>query len=140
MNRADKIDADGVPLTDLEGSQVDPVDLRQAVQDAIDMYGWPDIQTNVALSLRTIFASIPYYVDTFTADVTAQLQAIAGQGIFLVSDIAAIAVFPVNVIGDALYAVTNAIAQVVARLTGIGGPLVPSSAPRDGQPYPWIVV
>ena len=134
-------DADGVALTDLEGSQVDPVDLRQAVQDAIDMYGWPDIQTNVALSLRTIFATIPYYIDTFTTDITAQLQAIAGQGIFLVSDIAAIAVFPVNLIGDALYAVTNAIAQVVARLTGInGGLLPPSSAPRDGQPYPWLVV
>lgn len=116
-----RADADGVALTDLEGSQVDPVDLRQAVQDAIDMYGWPDIQTNVALSLRTIFATIPYYIDTFTTDITAQLQAIAGQGIFLVSDIAAIAVFPVNLIGDALYAVTNAIAQVVARLTGING-------------------
>lgn len=136
-----RADADGVALTDLEGSQVDPVDLRQAVQDAIDMYGWPDIQTNVALSLRTIFATIPYYIDTFTTDITAQLQAIAGQGIFLVSDIAAIAVFPVNLIGDALYAVTNAIAQVVARLTGInGGLLLPSSAPRDGQPYPWLVV
>ncbi|AQA01325.1 hypothetical protein BVC93_01525 [Mycobacterium sp. MS1601] len=135
-------DADGVPLTDLTGSQVDPVNLRQALQDAIDMYGWPDIQTNVALSLRTVFATIPYYVDTFTADITSQLQAIAGQGIFLVSDVAAIAVFPVELIGDALYAVTNAIAQVVARLTGIdgAGPLLPSSADRDGQPYPWIVV
>jgi hypothetical protein len=133
-------DADGVPLSDLGTSTVDPEDLHQALQDAIDMYGWPDIQTNVALSLRTIFATIPYYVDTFTTDITDQLRAVADQGIFLVSDIAALAVFPVQFIGDAVYAVTNAIAQVVARLTGAGViPPSPSAVQRDGQPYPWIL-
>lgn len=134
-------DADGVPLSDLGSSTVDPQDLHQALQDAIDMYGWPDIQTNVALSLRTIFATIPYYVDTFTTDITDQLRAVADQGIFLVSDIAALAVFPVQFIGDAVYAVTNAIAQVVARLTGVGViPPSPSDAvQRDGQPYPWVL-
>jgi hypothetical protein len=130
------VDADGVPLTDLEESQVDPVDLHQAINDVFDRYGWPDIATNVALSLRTVFATIPYYIDDFTADITSQLQAVAGQGIFLVSDLAAIAVFPVEVIGDALYAVTNAIAQVVARLTGAGViPPSTSGVERDGQPY-----
>jgi hypothetical protein len=134
-------DADGVPLSDLGSSTVDPADLHQALQDAIDMYGWPDIQTNVALSLRTIFATIPYYVDTFTTDITDQLRAVADQGIFLVSDIAALAVFPVQFIGDAVYAVTNAIAQVVARLTGAGviPPSPSTTVQRDGQPYPWIL-
>lgn len=133
------VDADGVPLTDHQSSVVDPVDLHQAVNDVFDRYGWPDIQTNVALSLRTIFATIPYYVDTFTTDTVDQLNAIAGQGIFLVSDLAAIAVFPVEFIGDAVYALTNAIAQVVARLTGAGVIPPSSSAERDGQPYPYAL-
>ncbi|MGB3484262.1 MAG: alkaline phosphatase family protein [Mycobacterium sp.] len=137
---APRSDADGVPLMDRGDSQVDPADLHQALQDAIGMYGWPDVGTNVALSLRTIFASIPYYIDTFTTDITAQLRSIAGQGIFLVSGVAAIAVFPVQFIGDALYAVTNAIAQVVGRLTGAGViPPSSSSQLRDGQSYPNVL-
>ena len=54
--------SDGVPLTTLDGSDVDPVDLHQALNDAIAMNGYPDIVTNVALGLRTIFATVPYYV------------------------------------------------------------------------------
>src|SRR6185437_9100529 len=49
--------SDGVSLTTLGGSDVDPVDLHQALEDAIAMNGYPDIVTNVALSLRTIFAT-----------------------------------------------------------------------------------
>jgi hypothetical protein len=113
-------DADGVPLMTLGQSQVTPANLRQALQDAIAMYGYPDIVTNVALSLRTIFATIPYYVDLGTNAITAQLQGVVDQQIFLVSTLAAVAKVGVQIGGDVLYAATNAVAQVVARLTGAG--------------------
>jgi Type I phosphodiesterase / nucleotide pyrophosphatase len=134
------VDADGVPLTTRGDSQVDPVDLHQALNDAIDMYGYPDIATNVALGVRTIFATIPYYVDGFVTGITTELQAIASQGIFLISDLAALAVFPVQLVGDALYAVTDFIAQIVGRLTGAGViPPSTSTLQRDSQPYPWVL-
>jgi Type I phosphodiesterase / nucleotide pyrophosphatase len=134
------VDADGVPLPDQGGSQVDPVDLEQALQDAIDMYGWPDIQTNVALSVRTIVASIPYFIDGFVTDITAELQSVADSGIPLVSALAAVAVIPVQFFGDSLVAVTNAIAHIVGRLTGAGAiPPSTSQVQPDGQPYPWII-
>lgn len=134
-------DADGVPLSQHGDTQVAPVDLEAALQAAIDSYGWPDIQTNVALTVRTIFATIPYYVDTFVTDITAQLQSIADQGDFLISDLAAVAIIPVKLIGGAVYAVTDLIAQLVARLTGAG--VIPPSTSttelqRDGQAYPWV--
>ena len=63
---------------------------------------YPNIVTNVALSLRTIVAFVPYYV--YGADLPAP-------------------------IGDILYVATNVPAQVVAFLTGVHGarlfPLLP---------------
>ncbi|MDQ2636075.1 MAG: alkaline phosphatase family protein [Actinomycetota bacterium] len=121
--------SDGVSLTTLGDSDVDPVDLHQALFDAIDMNGYPDIATNVALSVRTIFTSIPYFIYEFTYDTIDQLKAIAGQDIFLVSALAGLAVVPVQLAGNLLYVATNIPAQIVARLTGVTGnsifPLVP---------------
>ena len=45
----------------------------------------PGIITNVALSLRTIFATIPYLIYGFTVDSTG----------------------PIKIVGDALYVATN---------------------------------
>lgn len=121
--------SDGVSLTTLGDSDVDPVDLHQALFDAIDMNGYPDIATNVALSVRTIFTSIPYFIYEFTYDTIDQLKSIAGQDIFLVSALAGLAVVPVQLVGNLLYVATNIPAQIVARLTGVTGnsifPLVP---------------
>jgi hypothetical protein len=135
-------DADGVPLAEHAGSQVDPVDLEQALQDAIDMYGWPDIQTNVALTVRTVFATIPYYVDSLVTSITTELQAVADAGIFLVSGLAAVAIIPVQLVGGALYAVTDAVAQIVGRLTGAGviPPSTVTTLQRDGQPWAYLLV
>jgi hypothetical protein len=131
-------DADGVSLTTLGGSNADPVDLFQALNDAIAMYGYPDIGTGLALGVRTVFAALPYYVYLFTNDVTGQLQAIADQGIVLVSDLAGAAILPVQIIGDVLYVATNIPAQMVARLTGVTGasilPLLPPEPPFTSTP------
>ena len=111
--------SDGVPLTTLDGSDVDPVDLHQALNDAIAMNGYPDIVTNVALGLRTIFATVPYYVYMLGNDIGGGLPEII--------------LLPVQLAFDALYVVTNVPAQIVARLTGVTGasifPLLPPEPP-----------
>ena len=77
------LDADGVSLTDLDGSNVTPVNnneaLRGALQDAIAMYGYPDIGTQLVLGLRTIVTTVPYFVFGLTNQLTGALQGIADQ-------------------------------------------------------------
>lgn len=118
-------DADGVSLTDLDDSTVTPGDtptaLRQALNDAIAMYGYPDIGTNIALTVRTIATTIPYYVDNITNGIVSALQGLAAQEIFLISPLARLAIIPVDIIGDLAYIGTNIVAQIVARLTGVTG-------------------
>ena len=96
-------DSDGVPLMSLSQSDLDPVDLHQALQDQIATNKAPGFLTNVAFNARTVFATVPYYVYTYV-----------GQ---------------VPVVGDVLYVATNIPAQIVARLTGVTGasifPLLP---------------
>jgi hypothetical protein len=104
---------DGVSLTTLGGSDVNPGpgNLHQALEDMIATNQPPDFFTNVALSLRTIFATIPYYVWTLNNDGT----------------------IPIPILGDVLYVATNIPAQIVAWLTGVTGasifPLFPPGPP-----------
>ncbi|MGV0875163.1 alkaline phosphatase family protein [Mycolicibacterium sp. XJ879] len=133
--------SDGVSLTTLGDSDVDPVDLHQALFDAIAMNGYPDIGTDIALGIRTIFTSIPYFVYTFTYDTIDQLRSIADQDIFLVSALAGLAIVPVQLVGNLLYVATNIPAQIVARLTGVNNnsifPLIPAP-PSTWPPSPLI--
>ena len=88
---------DGVPLQSLRGSDSGPLNedaLHDALEAQIASNEYPDIITNLALSLRTIFAFVPYYV--YTANLPAP-------------------------IGDILYVATNIPAQIVAFLTGVQG-------------------
>lgn len=131
------VDADGVSLTELGDSTVFPINddeaLRVALQDAIGMYGYPDIGTQLALGLRTIVTSVPYFVFGITNELTSALQGIAEQDIFLISFLARLAILPVQFIGDLAYVATNFAAQIVAGLTGVTGasifPLWPPAAP-----------
>lgn len=145
-------DSDGVSLTDLGGSTLTPADddaaLRAALQDAIAMNGYPDIATNIALSIRTIAATIPYYVDNIVNGITSGLQSLADGGVFLISPLAALAIVPVKFFGDLAYVATNIVAQIVARLTGVTGasifPLVRPEPPTfpetpDGVSTPDLV-
>lgn len=110
--------SDGVPLTSLGGS-THPDDVKKALLAAIAQNDYPDLVTNVALGVRTIFATIPYYVYTFGND------SAAGVPSFLV--------VPVKVLFDGLYVITNVPAQVVAFLTGVSGarifPILPPAQP-----------
>ena len=120
-------DFDGVPLQTKVTSIVDPTDLKQALNDAIDMYGYPNIGDDIALGVRTVFASIPYFLDGFVNTITGQLQDIVDADIFLVSALAGVAEFVVQIVGDILVGTTQAIARVVATLTGSG--VIPPSDP-----------
>ncbi|HEY6574456.1 MAG TPA: alkaline phosphatase family protein [Mycobacterium sp.] len=110
--------SDGVPLQSL-GDGFLPVDLKQALEEAIAQNKSPDLLTNVALSLRTIVATVPYYIYTFGNDTSAGLPS------FLL--------LPVKIVFDGLYVATNIPAQIVAFLTGVSGarifPLLPPAPP-----------
>ena len=112
--------SDGVDLTTLDGSDVLPDDLKQALKDAIADNHYPDILTNVRLGLRTIVTSVPYAVFTYGPDI------VAGLPSFLSG--------PAKIIVDGLYVLTNVPAQIVAFLTGVSGasifPLLPPAPPN----------
>lgn len=123
-------DFDGVPIqsnTAVLNSIVAPVNLNQALSDALGMYGYPNIGTDIALGTRTVFASIPYFLNGFVETITGQLQAIADADIFLISTLAGVAEFAVQIVGDVLVGTTQALARVVATLTGSG--VIPPSDP-----------
>jgi hypothetical protein len=116
---APRAGSDGVTLQSLSDSDEDPVNLHQALMDEIATNKSPDALTNVALSLRTVFATVPYYIYQFKNDAGASLPS------FLV--------VPVGLIFDGLYLATNIPAQIVAFATGVSGasifPLFPPPPP-----------
>lgn len=126
-------DFDGVPLQTKNSSIVSPVNLNRALTDAIGMYGYPNIGTDLALGVRTVVASVPYFLDIITNTITGQLQALVDQQIFLISALAQGAQFVVQLSGDVLVGVTQAVARVVATLTG-AGTIPPSDPPLPAPP------
>ena len=123
-------DFDGVPIQSnaaVLNSIVTPVDLHQALSDAISMYGYPNIGRDITLGIRTVAGSVPYYLDIITNTITGQLQAIVDQQIFLISTLAQGAQFVVQLTGDTLVAVTQVVARAVGQLTGAG--TIPPSDP-----------
>jgi hypothetical protein len=118
--------SDGVPLTSLSFYDVKPDNLRQALEDQIARNTEPDFATSAALALRTIFATIPYYVYNFRTDITSSVpDFLAG---------------PVTLFFDGLYVATNIPAQIVAYLTGVTGasifPLLPPPPPMPSSAQP----
>jgi hypothetical protein len=111
--------SDGVPLTSLGGGSTHPNDVKEALLAAIAQNDYPDLVTNLSLGIRTIFATIPYYVYTFGNDSASGLPSLL--------------VVPVKIFFDGLYVITNVPAQVVAFLTGVSGarifPILPPAQP-----------
>jgi hypothetical protein len=135
-------DFDGVPMQSdpaVLDSLVTPDNLKQALNDAIDMYGYPNIGTDVALGVRTVFASVPYFLGIITDTITEQLQAIVDADIFLISPLVGLAEFVVQVTGDILVGVTQAVARVVATLTG-SGVIAPTDPPLPSPPADSVAV
>jgi hypothetical protein len=126
-------DFDGVSLETKTASIVDPADRNQALNDAINTFGYPNVGTDIALGVRTVFGSIPYFLDIFVNDITAQLQAIVDQDIFLISALVGVAEFLVQITGDVLVFTTQAVARVVGYLTG-SGVIAPTDPPLPPPP------
>ncbi|QZA07864.1 alkaline phosphatase family protein [Mycolicibacter heraklionensis] len=124
-------DFDGVSMafdpTVLNGN-VTPADLKQALTDAIAMYGYPNIGNDLTLGIRTVFASIPYFLDKFVTQIDQYLQGIVDQDIFGISALAEGTQWLVNTVGGAVVDSTNAVAGVVAHLLG-SGVIAPEDTP-----------
>lgn len=127
---------DGTSMTELTNNVI-PINndaaLREALQDLISKNGYPDTVTNIALGVRTIFTSIPYFLVDIVDGIVGGIKSVAAQNIPIVSLLAGLAVGPVQFIGDLGYVATNFVAQVVARITGVTGasiyPFWPPAAP-----------
>jgi hypothetical protein len=129
-------DFDGVPLTDKAAGIVDPgdlPDLKVSLNNALGMYGYPNIGVDIALGTRTVFASVPYIIDGLVTDINDFLQGIVDQDIFLISGLADISQWIVQFNGDLAVGVTQAVARVVAYLTG-SGVIPPSDPPLPAPP------
>ncbi len=126
----------GTSMTELTNNVI-PINndaaLREALQDLISKNGYPDTVTNIALGVRTIFTSIPYFLVDIVDGIVGGIKSVAAQNIPIVSLLAGLAVGPVAFIGDLGYVATNFVAQVVARITGVTGasiyPFWPPAAP-----------
>lgn len=112
--------ADGTPLMDLDAYSVPPEgDLFEALQAEIAKNQSPDPLTNMRLTMRTIFTTVPYYLRLFGDNITQSLpSALAG---------------PVQQTLDAVYVGINIPVQIVAKLTGVEGA---STFPRVAPPRP----
>lgn len=128
-------DFDGEPLQEKLTGIVAPTDRKQSLTDALAIYGYPDSITDFALSVRTVFGAVPYFLNIFVEDITGFLQGVVEQEIFLISTLAQVAEFAVGFLGGALVDVTQVIAGVVARLTGSGAipPTDPPLPPPAGS-------
>ena len=131
-------DFDGVSLDFKVPGIVAPTDRKQSLTDALAMYGYPQAAIDFALSVRTIVGAVPYFLNGFVEDTTEFLQGVVDQQIFLISTLAQVAELAVGFIGGALVDVTQAIAGVVARLTGSGviPPTDPPLPPNPGASLP----
>lgn len=116
--------SDGVDLITLDGSTTVPANLEQALLAQIATNEAPDLFTQLRLGVRTVFATIPYYVEDIRAD--------------LIGQVPPILLLPANLLFDGLYIVTNVPAQIVAFATGVWGvrflPVLPAEIPDFPQP------
>ncbi|NDJ89254.1 alkaline phosphatase family protein, partial [Mycolicibacter kumamotonensis] len=115
-------DFDGVSMTDptILNSIVAPVDLKQALTDAIAMFGYPNIGNDIELAIRTVIASIPYGINLGLTEITKFLQTIIDQDIFLLSGLAELTQQVVQFTGRLVVDSTNAMAVAISHLLGAG--------------------
>ncbi len=123
-------DFDGASMADdpaILNSIVDPDNLKQALLDAISMYGYPNIGNDITLAIRTVFTSIPYFLDKYLTEFEDYLQTIVDQNIFLISGLADVTQQFVQFTGGLMVDATEAVAQLVGHMTGAG--VIPPTDP-----------
>lgn len=112
-------------------SIVSPADLKQALLDALAMYGYPNIGNEIALAIRTVVTSIPYGLNLVVTEIDKLLQSIVDQDIFLVSGLAQFAQQINDFVGGLVVDTSVALARGVAYLTG-SGVIAPTDPPLPG--------
>ncbi|WP_409428852.1 alkaline phosphatase family protein [Mycobacterium sp. SMC-11] len=116
-------DFDGVSMADdpsILNSIVAPADLKQALLDALAMYGYPNIGNDIELAIRTVLTSIPYGLNLVVTEIDKLLQSIIDQDIFLISGLAQFAQQINDFVGGLVVDTSVALARGVAFLTGSG--------------------
>ncbi|MEB3020146.1 alkaline phosphatase family protein [[Mycobacterium] crassicus] len=125
-------DFDGAPMqTDpaLLNSVVMPVDLKQGLTDAINSYGYPNIGTEIMLSLRSLAGGVGYVIQNYlVGPVDNYLQTLIDQDIFGISLLAEGAQWVVRTVGGAVVDVTDQLGRAIGYLTG-AGVIEPMDAP-----------
>ncbi|AEF34071.1 type I phosphodiesterase/nucleotide pyrophosphatase [Mycolicibacter sinensis] len=125
-------DFDGVPMqTDPEilNGFIMPVDLKQSLTDAINSYGYPDIGTNIMLSIRALAGGAGFFIGSYLLPpISNFLQTIIDQDIFLISGLAQGAQWLLNTVGGVVADVATDLGRAVAYLTG-AGVIPPEDAP-----------
>ncbi len=126
-------DFDGVPMTTKTSGIVDPVNLKTSLNNAVSMYGNPNIGIDIALGTRTVFATVPYLIDGLVTSINSFLQGIVDKDIFLISGLADFTKWIVTFNGNLAVGVTQAVAVAIARLTG-SGVIAPTDPPLAPPP------
>jgi len=127
-------DFDGAPMQSdpaIVDSIVDPANLKQALTDAIATFGYPNIGNDITLAIRTVFTSIPYFLDKYLTEFQDYLQTIVDQDIFLISGLAEVTQQVAKYGGGVMVDATEALAQVVGHMTG-AGVIAPTDPPLPG--------
>ncbi|MGV0625636.1 alkaline phosphatase family protein [Mycolicibacter minnesotensis] len=124
-------DFDGTPMQldpRLLDSTVFPDDLKQALQDAINSFGYPNIGTEIMLGLRALAGGAGYMLQSYVLNpMLNYLQTLVDQDIFLVSGLAEGAQWVLRTVGEPVVHVVAELGRAVGYLTGAG-----VIAPIDG--------
>lgn len=125
-------DFDGVPMQtdpDILNGIVMPADLKQALTDAIQSFGYPNIGIDVMLSLRALAGGAGFFLESYALPpILNYLQTIIDQDIFLISALAEGTQWVLKTVGAATADVLTDIGRVVAYFTG-AGVIAPNDAP-----------
>ena len=98
----------------------------------MSLVGYPNIGDDITLAIRTVFTSIPYFLDKAVNQISDYLQGVIDQDIFLVSGLAEVAQQVVQFTGGLGVDATEALAQVVAHMTGVGT-IAPTDPPLSAE-------
>jgi hypothetical protein len=127
-----RADFDGVPMQsdpEILDSFVMPVDLKQALTDAINSFGYPNIGTDIMLSLRALAGGAGFFIESYLLPpISNYLQTIIDQDIFLISGLAQGAQWVLNTVGGVVADVATDLGRAVGYLTG-AGVIAPNDAP-----------
>lgn len=125
-------DFDGAPMQsdpEILNGFLMPVDLKQSLTDAINSFGYPDIGTNLMLSIRALAGGAGFFLESyFLPPILNYLQTIIDQDIFLISGLAEGAQWMLKTVGGVAADVLTDVGRAVAYLTG-AGVIPPNDAP-----------